>query len=67
MTVADVTIEKEYADALQAVAEAASDYERATKDREFAKQCGGLTKVRADFSKKVGEWETLSSEMSDVV
>lgn len=64
---ADVTIDKEYLAALEAVAEAASDYERALNNREFREQCGGLRKVKADFAKKVGEWESMCSEMSDVI
>jgi hypothetical protein len=64
---AEVTMDKEYAAALEAVAEAASDYERALNDREFREMCGGMRKVKADFAKKVGDWESMCSEMADVI
>ena len=63
----EVTIDYEYQKALEAVAEAASDYRLATASREFAKLNGGTQKLKDTLFEKVSAWESLMSEMADVV
>lgn len=61
----EVTIGDDHLRALESVAEAASDYVLATRDKEFAELNGGLDELRTILFQRTHEWERFMSSISE--